>query len=195
VVLLGVGSIRPARAQPPERVPPREELPPPGPPALATSPDRVVPTPTFDRVFRELISDRQLRAEMGKERPQGPPPPPEPEPGPGQPLVPRGWAPLSEIVEPGYVCYGRLYFDQINAERYGWDLGIFQPVISAGIFWADVIILPYKMGTEPCRKFECSAGYCLPGDPIPLILYPPELSLTGALTEAATIGVLAAIFP
>ena len=56
-------------------------------------------------------------------------------------------------------------------------------------------LLPYHMATDPCRKCECSAGYCLPGDPVPLLCYPPQLSLTGAVAEAATIAALFAIFP
>ena len=44
-------------------------------------------------------------------------------------------------VEPNYVCYNRLYFEQINAERYGWDLGFVAPFISAGEFFKDVVLL------------------------------------------------------
>jgi hypothetical protein len=180
IFLLAVGGVR---GQEPERLPlPKPDA------------NQVVPTPSFERVFLQLPTDRQLRQEMGRQRPQGPPPPPEPGPGP-EPWVPRQWAPMSEIVEPAYVCYGRLYFEQINSERYGWDLGPLQPLLSAGIFYFDVAFLPYHMGTEPCRWYECSAGYCLPGDPVPLLLYPPELSATGALAEAGTVGLLLMIFP
>jgi hypothetical protein len=35
----------------------------------------------------------------------------------------------------------------------------------------------------------------LPGDPVPLLIYPPELSLTGTVMEAGTIVALFAIFP
>lgn len=110
-------------------------------------------------------------------------------------FVARHWDPLTELVEPPYVCYRRLYFEQINSERYGWDLGLGQPLLSAGIFFSDVALLPYHAFTEPLRRYECNAGYYLPGDPVPLLLYPPELSLTGALAEAAVIGSGFAIFP
>jgi hypothetical protein len=76
----------------------------------------------------------------------------------------RPFPPAQELVEPNYVCYRRLYFEDKNSERYGWDLGFIQPFVSAGIFYWDVVTLPYHLGTDPCRKFECSAGYCLPGD-------------------------------
>lgn len=99
----------------------------------------------------------------------------------------RAWPPMHEIVEPNYVCYRRTYFEQKNFERYGWDLGIVTPLICAGKFYADVFFLPYHLGTEPWRHYECNAGYCLPGDPVPLYLYPPRLSLTGAASQAAAL--------
>jgi hypothetical protein len=107
----------------------------------------------------------------------------------------RSFPPAAEIVEPAYVCYGRLHFEHINSERYGWELSILQPFISAAHFYWDVAWLPYHCGTEPCRKFDCDAGYCLPGDPVPLYLYPPELSATGFLAEAGTVTALFFIFP
>jgi hypothetical protein len=112
-----------------------------------------------------------------------------------EPFVARVFPPAQEVVEPNYVCYNRLYFEEMNSERYGWDLGFIQPFVSAGVFYWDVLTLPYHIGTEPCRHYECSAGYCLPGDPVPYLLYPPELSLTGATLEAGTIVALFAIFP
>jgi hypothetical protein len=107
----------------------------------------------------------------------------------------RQWAPLTEMIEPPYVCYHRLYFEQINAERYGWDLGIGHPLLSAGIFYLDVALLPYHVFTEPLRRYECNAGYCLPGDPVPLMLYPPNLNVPGILAEAAAVGLCFVIFP
>jgi hypothetical protein len=107
----------------------------------------------------------------------------------------RNWPPQSEIAEPNYVCYRRLLFEERNAERFGWDFGILQPVFSAGKFYADVVALPYHIATAPCRCYECSAGMCLPGDPVPYLCYPTELSLTGALAEAGAVGGILAIFP
>ncbi len=105
------------------------------------------------------------------------------------------WPHRDLVVEPNFVCYERLFFEQKNAERYGWDLGVIHPFLSAGEFVFDVVTLPYHCATDPCRKYECNPGYCLPGDPVPLMLYPPELSLTGSLAEAAVILALVAIFP
>ena len=84
---------------------------------------------------------------------------------------------------------------QRRIQRYGWDLGVLHPVVSSAIFLKDVVTVPYHLGTNPLRCRECNAGYCLPGDPVPLLLYPPGLSLTGTATEVATILALVAIFP
>jgi hypothetical protein len=107
----------------------------------------------------------------------------------------RHFAQRDMLVEPSYVCYGRLFFEDINSERYGWDLGFVQPFLSAGIFYWDLATLPYHFWTDPCRWHECSSGYCLPGDPVPYLIYPPQLSVTAAAGEAATIVALLAIFP
>jgi hypothetical protein len=107
----------------------------------------------------------------------------------------RSWPCRTLEVEPAYVCYGRLYFEDLNVDRYGWDLGPVAPLVSAAQFYKDVLLLPYHMATDPCRHYECSAGYCLPGDPVPYLCYPPRWSLTGAVAEAGVIVGLAAIFP
>src|SRR5262249_6993970 len=39
-------------------------------------------------------------------------------------IIVRRWEPLAATEEPAYVCYGRLYFEQLNSERYGWSFGI-----------------------------------------------------------------------
>ncbi|HEY7309069.1 MAG TPA: hypothetical protein VH643_06830 [Gemmataceae bacterium] len=107
----------------------------------------------------------------------------------------RKWYPLRMEVAPYYVCHGRLYFQQINFERYGWGLGVVTPFVSYAAFLWDFVTLPYQLAAQPCRCFEYNTGWCLPGDPVPLLLYPLEISATGFLAEAATIATLVAIFP
>ncbi len=164
--------------------------------------DRYPPAPDPQRVFRlesqsELI-ERMVRESKTGENPLGLKYPFDYPDYPAlskEEFAIRQWEPLTEMVEPPYVCYRRLYFEQINSERYGWDLGLGHPLLSAGVFFWDVAWLPYHAFTEPFRRYECNAGYCLPGDPVPLLLYPPELNLPGALAEAAVIGLGFAIFP
>jgi hypothetical protein len=107
----------------------------------------------------------------------------------------RNWQARTLYVEPNYLCYQRLQFEQINFERYGWDLGPLSVPLSVLNFYGDVVTLTYHAFTDPFRCCECNAGYCLPGDPTPLLLYPPQLSATGAIAETAAVLTLLAIFP
>ena len=154
--------------------------------------------PGADRIFGRRDSESSLKIRMQQEVRQQKR---QPIPFPDEPILSteryaaRMFPPMTEIVEPNYVCYHRLYFEDKNSERYGWDLGFIQPFVSGGIFFWDVATLPYHLGTDPCRKYECNAGYCLPGDPVPYLLYPPTYSVTGAAAEIGTIVALAWIFP
>jgi hypothetical protein len=112
-----------------------------------------------------------------------------------QVLVPRRWTPMTEQVEPGYVWHRRLLSEQINSARYGWDMGILQPAISAAHFYADVATFPYHLAQDPWRYGDTSAGKCLPGDPVPLLLYPPQPSASGTAGEAAALVPLFFAFP
>jgi hypothetical protein len=154
--------------------------------------------PGPERLFR-LESESSLYARMQQEARERRPPeritfPEEPTLS-RAPYYGRDWPAQKMIVEPIYVCHRRLLFEQINGERYAWDLGVFHPLLSAAIFYKDVIFLPYHIGTQPLRCYECSAGKCQPGDPVPLLLYPPELSVTGLVAEAGVLATLFAVFP
>jgi hypothetical protein len=94
--------------------------------------------------------------------------------GPDQSPPPRTWPQLAEWVEPADVGFRRLWFHQINFDRYGWDLGLFQPAVSAGTFYFDILTLPLQFLVDPCRRYDYNTGWCLPGDPAPLALYPPH---------------------
>jgi hypothetical protein len=108
---------------------------------------------------------------------------------------PRKFEPMVCLAEPSYVVYRRLYFEEKNAERYGWELGPLQPTISTLYFFRDIIMLPHNLASYPCRRFDSSAGHCLPGDPVPYILYPPELTGSGLLAEVGAIALLAVSIP
>lgn len=107
----------------------------------------------------------------------------------------RNWQPTVRLVEPNYLVHGRLLFHEKNSERYGWDLGPIQPFVSAGFFLGDMALLPYHLATDPLRRWESNAGYCLPGDPVPYMLYPIGASGTGTVAEAAVVFALLACFP
>ncbi|HEX5271930.1 MAG TPA: hypothetical protein VFW33_15635, partial [Gemmataceae bacterium] len=83
----------------------------------------------------------------------------------------------------------------LNSERYGWELGFTQPFVSAGLFFLDTALVPYHCASRPFDCVQSSAGYCLPDSPVPYLIYPPELSVTGSVGEAAAILGIIAIFP
>ena len=112
-----------------------------------------------------------------------------------EPYPGRHWSPYTKQVEPNYVCYQRLLFQQKNFERYGWDLGPITPILSAGKFYWDVLALPYHAATRPCQQYDTSAGKCLPGDPTPFFLYPVEFSVSGLAAEAAVVTGAFFVFP
>ena len=158
--------------------------------------------PDPKRLFR-LDTEKTLRERMTRDSELGENPlglkykinfpdyPATPTPG----LIVRQWPPLVEVVDPHFVCYRRLYFEQLNMERYGRDFGIWSPLISQGAFYRDLLMLPYNAATEPFRRYECNSGYYLPGDAAPLLLYRPEWSWTGAAAQAAFIGLGFVVFP
>ncbi len=88
----------------------------------------------------------------------------------------------------GYVVHRRLHFEEKNAERYGWDLGILQPLVSAAYFYKDVLLWPNSLASGVAYGFwDTNMGKCLPGSPTPYYLYPPGLTITGSAVEGLVI--------
>lgn len=112
-----------------------------------------------------------------------------------EPYQPRAFAPMVEVVEPLVLEHGRLFFEQTNFERQGWDLGFMTTAINLGVFYYDVAMFPYHYWTRPCGCCDSSAGKCLPGDPTPLYFYHEPLSITGLAGQAATVVGGVFIFP
>ena len=112
-----------------------------------------------------------------------------------EPWKPRNYPHLPLLVEPGYVCHGRLYFEQPNFERIGYDFGVLQPGISLGVFYYDAFMLPYHIWTDLRVRGECSAGKCLPGDPAPLRVPCERFSVTGLLGQTGTLIGFGFLFP
>ena len=115
----------------------------------------------------------------------------------GTPFVSKtaSYPPVRALVEPGYVVHRRLYFEDKNSERYGWDLGIIQPVVSGLEFFKDVLVMPAKIASNPHERYDTSAGKCLPGSPVPYYLYPPEVDIWGATFAAGIYTGTAFLFP
>jgi hypothetical protein len=107
----------------------------------------------------------------------------------------RTFMPTQATVFPSYVVYHPLYFQQINAERYGWELGVFQPLVSTAQFYGDVLLLPYKVAANPPWTCDANVGYNLPGNPEPLRFLTVPFSWRGVAAEAGAAVGGAAIFP
>jgi len=113
----------------------------------------------------------------------------------GTPLPPRAFAPTQLLLEPSYVVHRRLLFEELNAERHGWDFGIAQPLISTAQFYGDVLLWPARLASNLDERYDTSAGKCPPGSPVPYFLYPKEITPFGALVGFTVIGGTLAIFP
>jgi len=72
-------------------------------------------------------------------------------PGAGQTAFPQQF--VSPV--PNNVCYRPLYFEDKATERFGHYVPYAQPFLSAGCFYGDVIILPYRVWQTPPWTFEC----------------------------------------
>jgi hypothetical protein len=106
------------------------------------------------------------------------------------------YEPRKLIVEPGYVVHRRLYFEEKNAERAGWDFGPMQVLVSTVYFWKDAASLPHNVASGCVYGWwDTSAGKCLPGSPSPYYLYPPGLTLSGSLAEGVFLTAIPFIFP
>jgi hypothetical protein len=106
------------------------------------------------------------------------------------------YPPWKAIYEPNYVVHRRLHFEEKNSDRYGWDLGFVQPFVSAAYFYKDTLLWPNSLASGFKHGFwDTSAGKCLPGSPVPYYLYPPGLTVTGTVVEAAVVTGVAIVIP
>lgn len=124
--------------------------------------------------------------------------PPLPDVGAGATYAAKtgSYPPARVTYEPLYIVHRRLHFEEKNAERYGWDLGIVQPLVSTLYFYKDVLCAPNSLGAGCAYGFwDTNAGKCLPGSPTPYFLYPPGLTITGTAAEAALVTGAVFIFP
>jgi hypothetical protein len=81
-----------------------------------------------------------------------------------------------------------LYFEEVALERYGHTAGpIWQPVISSGHFFANIAVMPYKMGIHPMTECQYALGYYRPGNCAPWQLPAVPLSGRGALYQAKVV--------
>jgi hypothetical protein len=114
-----------------------------------------------------------------------------PEEAPGRSFVPSAvqW-------KASGLCHKPLYFEEVQLERYGHEVGpVLQPLISTAHFFGNIAVLPYKMGIHPPHECQYSLGYYRPGDCAPYMLPPVPISLRGAAAQAGAVVGGAALLP
>ena len=100
-------------------------------------------------------------------------------------LVPRNWVASTFTYQASGLCHKPLYFEEVQLERYGHTAGpIKQPILSTAHFFANIAVLPYKMGINPPMECQYALGYYRPGSCAPWHIPPIPFSVRGALTEA-----------
>jgi hypothetical protein len=144
--------------------------------------------------FPDRIQQQRVKAgKQGKDA-AGIPLPAQPDLGLNA-MTLRAFPSSAIVIEPHYVCYGRLLFEDRNTERYGWSAGPLQPILSSINFGSNMSSLTYNIFSFPLQPYDSCAGLALPGDAVPYLLYPPGASLTGGLAQAGVTVALYAIFP
>jgi len=89
---------------------------------------------------------------------------------PAYTMTAREWAPLRYCWEAPSLCYGPLYFEEVNLERYGYSqayLRAIQPLASSAHFFGTIPTLPYLMVAEPSRECVYTLGQYRPGSCVP----------------------------
>ena len=99
---------------------------------------------------------------------------------------------MRTLLEPNYIVHRRLYFEEMNGERTGWDLGPLQPFLSTAYFAKDVFLLPHNWASGFHKnRYDTSAGKCLPGSTTPYYLYPPGFTVSGLMFQVPLVTGLA----
>jgi hypothetical protein len=93
------------------------------------------------------------------------------------------------------LCYRPLYFEEINAERYGYVCGgCLQPAVSAAHFFATVPALPYCMAADCPGECVYTLGHYRPGSCPPWRChYPPCDPIAAASAGGIYTGLIFAI--
>jgi hypothetical protein len=165
--------------EPLQRTAAKEEPPPvTAPKESDESPSALAELPGPDRLFRlesEMALRERLRQEAGPNAPLRLEFPLEPPVRSTTPPPSRDQAHVM-LVEPGYVAYRPLLFQDVYTERYGWEIGgALQPALSTAKFYVDFFGLPYSLTKAILCPIDTGAGRCLPGDPVPYRLEIPRV--------------------
>jgi hypothetical protein len=113
-----------------------------------------------------------------------------------EPAPSRAWPETIYTWKASGVCHKPLYFDEFALERHGHSKGPFvQPIYSAGHFYVNLALLPYKMGLRPPTECVYALGHYRAGSCAPYLVSTPPLSWRAGLAEAGAAVGVAAILP
>ncbi len=113
-----------------------------------------------------------------------------------EPFQGRNFVPATTRWAASGLCHKPLYFEQVQLERYGHEIGpILQPLVSSAHFFGSIPLLPYKMGIHPPNECQYPLGYYRPGSCAPYMMQPFPWSLRGAAVQAAAVTGAAALIP
>ncbi len=108
----------------------------------------------------------------------------------------REWIGSTYAWHASALCHKPLYFEDVQAERYGHTHGPFkQPFVSGAHFFVNIAALPYKMAINPPNECQYALGYYRPGSCAPYHIMPVPLSVRAGLVEAGAIVGGIAILP
>lgn len=108
----------------------------------------------------------------------------------------RGFVPSAIQWKASGLCHKPLYFEEVQLERYGHELGpVLQPLVSTAHFFGNIAVLPYKMGIHPPHECQYALGYYRPGDCAPYMVPPIPFSLRGAAAQAGVVVGAAGLIP
>lgn len=89
-----------------------------------------------------------------------------------------------------------LYFEEINAERYGYTVSYaLQPLISGAHFFATIPALPYKMAVDHPRDCIYTLGHYRPGSCVPRRANRLPLQLSAGAIEVGFIAGMILLIP
>ncbi|MCO6046166.1 hypothetical protein NG895_19880 [Aeoliella sp. ICT_H6.2] len=110
--------------------------------------------------------------------------------------MPRPWPTLVYTWMPAATRHQPLYFEEINAERYGYSRNwVLQPVVSTAHFFGTIPALPYLMAANCPGECVYTLGHYRAGSCPPYRRHCWPCDLLGGTVEAGTIAWMIVVLP
>jgi hypothetical protein len=108
----------------------------------------------------------------------------------------RGYPCMTFTWKASALCHKPLLFEEIGLERYGHTIcPAVQPIISGGVFFANVALMPYKTGLNPPWECQYVLGYYRPGSCAPFQRHRLPLEPQAIALQAVAVAGLVALVP